>query len=181
MLSLYRCLLYLYPAAYRYEYGEEMAGVFCEGLSDVRSETWRKGLLPRAVFLLREFTGLFHGAIEERWRAIATSHSWLSIPARRFTMHSEFRFPKATPVLMAVILAGVMLTIEKATAIEDSLPYSNPQLPPIHAEHFTFFPAMAVIFLSAYTVAVIGWAVLFALRRSGVHRLSEMSAAPPQN
>ena len=45
MLSLYRCLLYLYPAAYRYEYGEEMAGVFCEGLSDVRSETWRKGFI----------------------------------------------------------------------------------------------------------------------------------------
>jgi hypothetical protein len=40
---------------------------------------------------------------------------------------------------------------------------------------------MAVIFLSAYTVAVIGWAVLFALRRSGVHRLSEMPVAPPQN
>src|SRR5580698_2452804 len=181
MVSLYRCLLYLYPAAYRYEYGEEMAGVFREALGDVRSETWGKGLWPRAVFLLREFVGLFHGAIEERWRATATSHSWLSIPSRRFTMHSEFRFPKATPVLMAVILAAVILTIAKAPAIEDSLPYSNPQLPPIHAEHFTFFPAMAAIFLSACTVAVIGWAVLFALRRSGVHRLSEMPVAPPQN
>jgi hypothetical protein len=53
--------------------------------------------------------------------------------------------------------------------------------PSIHAEHFTFFPAMAAIFLSACTVAVIGWAVLVALRRSGVHRLSEMPVAPPQN
>jgi len=95
-------------------------------------------------------------------------------------MRSEFRFPKATPVLMAIILAGVILTIEKATAIEESLPYANPQLPPIQPEHFTFFPAMAVIFLSAYAVAVIGWVVLFALRRSGVHRLSEMQGAPPQ-
>jgi hypothetical protein len=181
MLALYRCLLYLYPAAYRDEYGEEMAGVFRETLSDLQSETEGKGFLPRALFLLREFAGLFHGAIEERLRTIATSDSWLSVPSRRFTMHSEFRFPKATPVLMAVILAGVILTIEKATAIEDSLPYSNPQLPPIHAEHFTFFPAMAVIFLSAYAMAVIGWAVLFALRRSGMHRLSEMPAAPPQD
>ena len=96
-------------------------------------------------------------------------------------MHSEFRFPKATPILMIIILAGVILTIEKATAIEESLPHAYPQqLPPIQPEHFTFFPAMAVIFLSAYAAAVIGWAVLFALRRSGVHRLSEMPDAPPE-
>ena len=93
-------------------------------------------------------------------------------------MRPEFRFPKATPILMAVILAGVILTIEKATAIQNSLPDTYlQQLPPIQPEHFTFFPAMAVIFLSAYAAAVIGWAVLFALRRSGVHRLSEMSDA----
>jgi hypothetical protein len=158
-----------------------MAGVFREALSDVQSETWGKGLLPRGVFLLRESAGVLHGAIEARLRAIAASHSWLSIPSRRFIMPSEFRFPKAAPVLMAVILAGVILTIEKATAIQDSLPYSNPQLPPIQAGHFTFFPAMAVIFLAAYAVAVIAWAVFFALRRSRVHRLSEMPAAPPQN
>jgi hypothetical protein len=95
-------------------------------------------------------------------------------------MRPEFRFPKTTPILMAIILAGVILTIEKATAIQDSLPYANPQLPPIQPEHFTFFPAMAVIFLSAYAAAVIGWIVLFVLRRSGVHRLSEMPDATPR-
>src|ERR1700683_5141368 len=174
MLSLYRCLLYLYPAAYRYEYGEEMTGVF----SEVRSETQGKGLLPRGKLFLREFAGLLHGALHEHARAIAGSHLLFPSFSRRFTMHSEFRFPKSTAVLMAVVLAGVVLTIEKATAIQESLPYSNPQLPPIHAEHFTFFPAMAVIFLSAYAAAVIGWVVLFALRSSGVHRLSEMPAAP---
>jgi len=175
MLSLYRCLLFLYPAAYRYEYGDEMAGVFRE----VRSEIWDKGLLARGAFFLREVAGLLRGALEEHSHAITGSH--LSFPSRRFTMRSEFRFPKATPVLMTIILAGVILTIEKATAIEESLPHAYPQqLPPIQPEHFTFFPAMAVIFLSAYAAAVIGWAVLFALRRSGVHRLSEMADAPPQ-
>ena len=174
MLSLYRCLLRLYPAAYRHEYGDEMAEVFRE----VNREIWGKGLLPRAVFILREFAGLVHGALQEHSRVITGSH--LLFPSRRFTMRSEFRFPKATPILMAVILAGVILTIERATAIQDSLPYANPKLPPIHAEHFTFFPAMAVIFLSAYAAAVIGWVVLFALRRSGVHRLSEMSDAMPR-
>ncbi len=176
MLSLYRCLLYLYPAAYRYEYGDEMAGVFGE----VHSEIWGKGLLRRGEFFLREFAGLLCGALQEHSRAIAGSHSWLSFPSRRFTMRSEFRFPKATPVLMAVILAGVILTIEKATAIQNSLPYAHPQLPPIQPAHFTFFPAMALIFFSAYAAAVIGWVVLFALRRSGVHRLSEMPDALPK-
>ena len=175
MLSLYRCLLYLYPAPYRYEYGDEMAGVFRE----LQSETRRKGLLPRGTFLLREFTGLLHGAIEEHSRAIAGSNLLFPSSSKRFTMRSEFRFPKATPVLMTIILAGVILTIEKATAIRESLPLAYPQqLPPIHPGRLTFFPAMAVILLLAYAAAVIGWAVLFALRRSGVHRLSEMPAAP---
>jgi len=175
MLSLYRCLLYLYPAAYRYEYGDEMAGVFRELQKEVRSERRGKGLLPRGKFFLREFAGLLYGVLQEHSRAITGSNLF---PPRRFTMRSQFRFPKATPVLMAVILAGVILTIEKATAIQNSLPSAYPQqLPRIQPEHFTFFPAMAVIFLLAYAAAVIGWAVLFALRRSGVHRLSEMPDA----
>ena len=59
---------------------------------------------------------------------------------------------------------------------EASLPHTNPQLPPIQPEHFTFFPAMAIIFFSAYMAAAIGWIVLFALKRSGVHRLSDMQS-----
>jgi hypothetical protein len=47
----------------------------------------------------------------------------------------------------------------------------------LRAENISFFGAFAVIFLTACIAAVIGWAVLFALRRSGVHRLEEMSPA----
>lgn len=180
MISLYRCLLYLYPAAYRCEYGEEMAGVFRELQAEIRYEKGGKSIRPGAIFCLREFAGLLSGALHEHSRAITGSD--FSFPSRRFTMRSEFRFPKATPILMAVILAGVILAIEKATAIEQSFPLAYPQqLPPIQPEHFTFFPAMAVIFLSAYAAAVIGWAVLFAMRRSGMHRLSEMPPASGRN
>src|ERR1700691_1946422 len=104
MLSLYRCLLHLYPAAYRYEYGDEMAGVFHELQKDIRSETQGKGLLLRGRFFLREFAGLLYSALQEHSRSILGSH----FPPRRFTMRSEFRFPKATPVLMTIILAGVV-------------------------------------------------------------------------
>lgn len=176
MLALYRSLLRLYPTAYRYKYGDEMACVFGE----LHSEARGKSVRTRGLFYIREIAGLLFGALDEHSRVIAGSHPWVPIPSfssRRFTMGTEFRFPKSTAVLMVVILAGVILTIEKATAIQDSLPYANPHLPPIQPSHFTFFPAMAVIFLSAYAVAVIGWVILFALRRSGVHRLSEMPGA----
>jgi hypothetical protein len=171
MLWLFRCLLYLYPTAYRFEYGDEMSCVF----RDAQSETWGKGILRQGLFFFREVAGLLCGALQERSRTFNRLHLF---PSRRFPVRSGFRFPKATPVLMTVILGGVILTIEKATAIRASLPETNPQLPPIQPGHFTFFPALAVIFFAAYAAAAIGWGLLFALRRSGVHRLSGMPAAP---
>ena len=78
-------------------------------------------------------------------------------------MRSEFRFPKATPVLMMVILAGVVMAIEMATTI-------SPGLPP----KFTILSDLVLALVGGLLVGAIGWAVLFALRRSGVHRLEEL-------
>jgi len=89
-------------------------------------------------------------------------------------MHSEFRFPKATPILMALILAGTVLAIEKAQAISASLPHINPPIGPIQPERLTFLPPVLLMFAVAYAAGLIGWMILFALKRSGVHRLSEM-------
>lgn len=95
-------------------------------------------------------------------------------------MPSQFRFPKSTAVLMMIILAGVVMTIEKGIAIQASLPYDNPRIPAIQPEHLTLFPMLAIMFLAIYTLAAIAWIVLFALRRAGVQRLSEMPAASAQ-
>jgi hypothetical protein len=171
VLLLYRWLLYLYPATYRRDYAGEMTGVF----RDLHGEKMRTGWSKRGAFYVREFAGLLHGAMQEHSRALAGSSPWIPFSPRRSNMRSEFRFPKATPILMTIILAGVILAIEKATAVQASLPHSNPHLPPIQPQHFTFFPAMALIFFSAYAAAAIGWVVLFTIRRSGVHRLSEIA------
>lgn len=80
---------------------------------------------------------------------------------------------------MTVILAGVVLTIEKAESIRASVPYANPPVGPIQPVHLTILATMALMFLAVYIAGAVGWVVLFALRRSGVHRLSEMSS-PPQ-
>ena len=90
-------------------------------------------------------------------------------------MRSEFRFPKATVGLMLVILAAVMFTIEKAKAISASIPHANPPVGHIHPSQFEILPTLFLTMLSAVGAGVIGWAILFALRRSGLQQLSEMS------
>ena len=92
-------------------------------------------------------------------------------------MRSEFRFPRATVGLMLVILAAVMFTIEKAKAISASIPHANPPVGHIHPSQITILPTLLVTMISAIGAGVIGWAILFALRRSGLQQLSEMK--PP--
>ena len=89
-------------------------------------------------------------------------------------MRSSFRFPKTTAFLMTVILAGVVLAIQKADAIRASVSDVNPPVVTIQPTHQTFLPTFALMFLGVYLAGALGWLILFALRRSGVHRLSEM-------
>ena len=93
-------------------------------------------------------------------------------------MHAEFRFPRATLILMALILAGTVLAIEKAQAISASLPHINPPVGPIQPERLTFLRPVLLMFAAAYATGLIGWAILFALKRSGMHRLSQVEGSP---
>jgi hypothetical protein len=68
-----------------------------------------------------------------------------------------------------------VLAIEKGKAIQASLPDVNPHIGPIQPVQHTFFPAVALVFAFFYAAGLIGWAILFALHRSGMHRLAEMS------
>ena len=93
-------------------------------------------------------------------------------------MRSGFRFPKSTSFLMTVILAGIVLAIQKAKVICAALPADIAPVGPMWAPHVGILTTMALTFLMVYLAGAAGWAILFALRRSGVHRLSEMSATP---
>jgi len=176
MLRVYRCLLCLYPAEHRYNYSQEMASVFCDACTDKRAQ----GLVALISFYFRELAGLIQGAFGEHLQGLLGSRRWTLFAFRRFHMRSEFRFPKSTTALMVIILAGVVLAIEKAKAIQASLPYTHPEVGPIRPAQFTFFPTIALLFLCFYAAGAIGWAVLFALRRSGVHRLAAVSADATQ-
>ena len=170
MLSFCRFLLYLYPPAHRLEYGEEMVAV----LRERQAESWNSGVLARWVFWAQEIAGLLCGAVREHARSLVRFPSWAVCSLRRFTMRSEFRFPKATGWLMLVILAAIVMAIEKAKAIQASLPDTHPYVGPIQPAQFALISTFAVLFVAGCVVGAVGWAVLFALRRSGTQRLSEL-------
>jgi hypothetical protein len=169
MLALYRSLLYLYPAAYRGEYGDEMMDV----LSEVQVERRKRSALARVLCGAHEASGLLYGALREHFWSITGSRDVFS--RRRFTMRSEFRFPKATVALMMVILAAVMFTIEKARAISVSIPHANPPVGPIHPTQAMIVQALLATLIWAIGAGAIGWGILYVLRRTGVQQLSEMN------
>ena len=174
-VGMYRCLLRLYPAFHRERFGGEMTAVFGE----LQAENLSKGLLRRGVFYIRETAGVVSGALQEHWRALGGDAVWLGFPNRRFTMRTEFRFPKATAVLMAIILGGVAVAIQKGESISASLQdAASPPIGPIHPVHSVLLGGSVLCLLFFYAVGLIGWAILFAMRRSGVHRLDETSADP---
>src|SRR5439155_14984388 len=84
----------------------------------VQEEAARQGITGRALFWARETKGLVIGALQQHVRILIGTSSWPAFPPRRFTMHTQFRFPKTTAVLMVIILAGVVWAIEKGQAIE---------------------------------------------------------------
>ena len=92
-------------------------------------------------------------------------------------MQNGFRFPKSTAVLMTIILAGIILALEKARVIQASFSNGNRPLVPMEAAHLTFFPTLVLLMAIFYAVGLVGWAILFALRRSGVHRLDVLTGS----
>ena len=90
-------------------------------------------------------------------------------------MRAEFRFPKTTAVLMTIILAGVMVAIKKGEAISVSVPPSSTPIGPIPLTHSVLVGGILLMFAFVYLAGMIGWLILFAMRRSGIHRLSETS------
>ena len=172
-LNLYRQALRLYPAPHREEFGEEMLAVFRE----LHTETAAQGLSAEIHLCIREAAGIITGALREHWRAIGGDEFSKLFSNRRFTMHTEFRFPKATAVLMTIILGGVILAIQKGESISASLRGAvDPPIGPIHPVHSVMVGGILLGFVFFYAAGLIGWTILFAMRRSGLHRLDETAA-----
>ena len=158
-LRVYCWLLYLYPARYRHDFGQEMKSVYGQAISDLPPE-----LIAKISFYQREFWGLGSGAL----RAHLDRLLGPAMLSRRFDMQSQFRFPRSTVLLMLVIFAAVILTIAKAMSV--SVAYG--------ATPGTVWPSLISVFgfmaVSMCAAAAVIWGILHSLRRSGVHRLENV-------
>ena len=164
MLRVYRGLLHLYPPAYRREFMEEMLWVFGEAQKDLVGLP----VTTRVAFHAREIVGLLAGAGREHRDKIFGIQNFGSLRGK--DMRPEFRFPRSTVWLMALSLVGVLLAIEKAKSI---------QLKFAAGAHivavWSTLPEFATTALALVCIAgAAGWALLFALGRSGLHRLAEL-------
>jgi hypothetical protein len=171
MRAVYSGLMRLYPAQYREQFGEEMAAVF----EDLQADYADKKGVSRCAFFSREIAGVLIGATKERLRVLFGNDLDLSLSRRRFAMRDGFRFPKTTAVLMTIILAGVLMAIRMGEDIAGSLPHDGGQVGPIHPVHHTLMGAVPMILVYFYAIGLACWAVLFALRKAGIHRLADMS------
>jgi hypothetical protein len=162
MTGFYRWLLYLYPPSHRREYAEEMIAVFRDAQADVQSGSCRE----RTSFRTRETLGLFAGALQEHLRIFSDRSPMISFT--RFDMRPEFRFPKSTVVLMSVIFGGVMFAMKEASAVQAKYGSASDSM-------WRTFPGFAGwTFAFALLAVAIVWAILFALGRTGVHRLANI-------
>jgi|SRR6185503_5480947 hypothetical protein len=163
MLALYRSLLRLYPRDYFHEYAGEMEWVFCQAQEEARGHTLKR----RALFCAREISGALAGALRQRLFSV-----WGANLSRRFDMRPGFRFPRSTVLLMCVILAGVKLAIEKAKTVAEA---------GLRSGTVAFWhPLLFWLYPFAVVLVVVGavWGILFALRRTGMHRLANVQTSP---
>jgi hypothetical protein len=169
MLSSYRWLLYLYPSVYRREHADEMISVFRDAQADVSDGSFGE----RICFRARETSGLLAGAVQEHIRIIGGSYPMISF--KRFNMRPEFRFPRSTVFLMSIIFAGVILAMEKANTIQVKYGAGSGSIWP----SLPWFLGLTLLFTCA-TVMVV-WGILFALGRTGAHRLANIQPGTKQD
>jgi hypothetical protein len=162
MLSFYRCLLYLYPSLYRREYADEMMSVFRDAQADVRHGRFRECI----SFGARETWGLLAGALHEHIRIMSGSYQLIS--CTRFNMRPEYRFPRSTVFLMSIIFAGVILAMEKANTIQVKYGAGSGSIWP----SLPWFLGLTLLF--TWATGMVVWGILFALGRSGAHRLANI-------
>jgi len=149
-----------------------MTAVFVQARRDAQGAPFA----TRTFFYFREISGLLSGALRGHLRRVVGFNDW--IPSRRFDMHPQFRFPRSTVFLMCVILAGVVTAIDKAKTVvrmKEGLPPGttavwDPML-------WSLLFALALVLIAVAAV----WGILFALRRSGMHRLDGIQTWPERS
>jgi hypothetical protein len=161
---LYRCLLRLYPASYQAAFADEMLTVYREAVTDAT----RRGGSARARFFMREIAGLLRGAVRE-WLTCDPASGFVLVLGRSFMIRPQFRFSTTGICFMVVSLGLAVAAIGKGSEIARAdYPW------------FSLLRPIAVCFAIAVVAGLCGWGVVFATRRSGSHRLSQIETWQPR-
>lgn len=160
MRKIYQACLRLYPAEMREAMGAEMLGV----QDQLWAECAEGGRISLLRFHQRELTGLLGGALREQARRIWPSFGNF-VPLRGLVMRTGMRFPVAAVVFMLLSFLGVLYAIFKAQSVSIALTEGGPM--PVYLPG-----GIVVLMVIAYVAGLAGWAVLYALKRSGAERLS---------
>ena len=169
MGALYRWLLYLYPEQFRQRFAEEMCWVYAEASASAS----RAGIARQSLFVAREVCGMVRGAVQER------AHRWFEegFISRRFamaTIRSRFRFPIAGIGFMVACLGLILTAIRHAQALS----YEFAKTTNYRPDHVSFVQTFGFAFgVTLFCVAVV-CVILYATRRMGVQRLSELQTWP---
>ena len=91
-------------------------------------------------------------------------------------MHA-FRFPRFSIFLMLACFLAILAAIGLAAEMSRTIQATYPGAPNLSAMWWSRLPGLfAMVFVMLWTVGAAGYAILFALRRSGLHRLSSLDA-----
>ena len=171
MGALYRWLLYLYPEEFRRRFAEEMCWVYAEASASAS----RSGIVRQSLFVAREVCGMVRGAVEER------GHRWFggNFVSRRFAMatfRTRFRFPIAGIGFMVACLGLVLMAIRNARGLSYEFAKSTNYRP----EHLSLVQSFGFAFGVTLVGVLVVCGILYATRRMGVQRLSELQTWPQQ-
>src|SRR5262245_47864247 len=99
---------------------------------------------------------------------------------RSLTMRS-FRFPRFAILLMLACFLAILSAIALAAEMARTVQMTYPGAPNLESMWWARLPGLfAMVFVMLGGAGAIGYAVLFALRRSGLHRLSSLEPRQPQ-
>ena len=91
-----------------------------------------------------------------------------------------FRFPTFAIFLMIACFFTILAAIGLATEMARMIQAGYAGTPNLQPMWWARLPGLfGVVFLMLATMGAIGYGVLFALRRSGLHRFSKLEARPP--
>lgn len=174
MISIFRCLLKLYPSAHRHEFAEEMLGVFAEAEREHKD----KAMCERAIFYAREVLGLAGGAVREQFHEIDLCRQQRLKMGGNMVLQMKYRFPRSATLMMTFVLVIVVGMIVKIQGVSHfygkTISGELPHVPWDWPSHYGLISGLVVYFLLAWIAGLGAWAIAYAMHRTAAQELANL-------